>query len=108
MRPNYRFFSGDPGKSYRPTNGEEGRAFDAMWCDCCRRDAVYRKTQNGDDGCPIIPLVMAHTENEPEYPGELVYGEDGQPKCTVFSDVDLPEKEEIDPRQLILFEVKDE
>ena len=84
MRPRIRFLAGAPGELYRPTSGDEGRAFDAMWCDCCQKDAKYRITCQGEDGCPIIANTMAYEEDDPEYPKAWAYGDDGQPKCLEF------------------------
>ena len=95
MRPNFRFFEGQPGDLYRPTNGDEGLAFDTMFCDYCQKDIVWRETQRDGSGCPIIVAALCDQD-----PPEWIYGPDGQPCCTVFAEIGAPEPP--DPRQLEL------
>mgnify|MGYP001575939811 CR=1 FL=1 len=65
---------GSCGKPYRPANGTEGEYFEAAWCrDCQRKDA--------GEGCDIFFNSMLFNADEPEYPKELVYGDDGHPRC---------------------------
>ncbi len=76
-------------KSYRPGSGTAGISFDEYWCDHCARDAEYRN--GGDDtdpaiGCKIIADALAFDITNPLYPKEWIYGDDGQPKCTAFTD----------------------
>lgn len=62
---------GNVGRPYRPSNGTEGEYFEATWC----RDCKHR------EGCDIFLNAMLFSKNEPQYPKELVYGEDGHPRC---------------------------
>lgn len=59
-------------KPYRPSNGTEGMIFEDRFCDRCTRDAKYRRTQNGEDGCKILVLVGCHEVDDPKYPKEWV------------------------------------
>lgn len=54
----------------------------AQWCEHCERDSAYQK---GDgDPCPILGRSLAHDIDDPEYPSEWAYDENGQPCCTAF------------------------
>jgi hypothetical protein len=59
-------------KKYRPSNGTEGAAFMDRFCDRCKREAKYRRTDDGSDGCPIIAKTMGYDIDDPEYPSEWV------------------------------------
>ena len=59
-------------KPYRPSNGTEGMMFDDRFCDRCKRDAKYRRTGDGADGCRILLYVGAYQVHEPQYPKEWV------------------------------------
>lgn len=63
-------------KSYRPSNGSEGLYFTAEFCERC--------TKYADGGCPILLNTLLYEKNEPEYPGEWVYDDSGNPTCTAF------------------------
>lgn len=82
------------GKKYRPSNGTEGMMFMAMYCDKCVHDG------NGIDtpDCPIIPLTLFVDVNDPPYPPEWRFDDDGQPECSAFDDGKVD-----DPRQSKLF-----
>jgi hypothetical protein len=76
-------------KPYRPSNGTEGMEFDARFCDRCKRDAKYRRTQNGEDGCPIVAAAHCYELDDPKYPKEWVQNKYGDPygrtaRCTAF------------------------
>lgn len=64
------------GEKWRPSNGTEGEIFHASWCDHCKRDAHQDCSIRGDTYCYDV--------NDPKYPREWQYGDDGQPKCTAF------------------------
>lgn len=93
-----RFYAQSAGRPYRPSNGTEGEIFEAAWCDHCRRDAAFRRFYDsngavgGDqpDGCAILCSAHAFDIGDDGYPSEWVYGPDGQPRCTAFSDEDAP------------------
>ena len=72
------------GKPYRPSNGSEGEMFSDRYCDDCKRDAGFQETQDEALGCPIIAASMAFDVGDEGYPKEWIYGDDGQPTCTVF------------------------
>lgn len=80
------------GKPYRPANGTEGEYFMERFCYRCKRDAEFQRTQDGEDGCPIILASMTYDVNDPEYPKEWVTTEDyplgGAGECTAFESID--------------------
>jgi hypothetical protein len=82
-----RFFAGEPGTKYRPSNGTEGEFFMSLHCARCQRDAAYRRDEG--DSCPIVAWVMAVDVDDPKYPAEWQYGPDRQPTCTAFT-LDAP------------------
>lgn len=65
------------GKPYRPSNGLEGDLFRQAFCGNCIR-------WNEDVGCRIAHDTMDYCKDDPEYPREWIYGDDGQPKCTAY------------------------
>ena len=84
------------GKRYRPSNGDEGERFQARWCADCRRDDFDDET--GEGGCEILVRAFAFDVGDAEYPGEWQYGDDGQPVCTAFDDVNGPPRgERVEP-----------
>jgi hypothetical protein len=91
-------------KPYRPSNGTEGMMFEDRFCDRCKRDAKYRRTQDGKDGCRILALVGAYQAHEPEYPKEWVQNAHGDPygataRCTAFQFDDPNEPRPRRPRK---------
>ncbi len=66
------------GWPYQPANGTEGMIFMDSWCSGCVKDSP-------DDHCPIIAATMSLRPDDPSYPKEWTYGEDGQPKCTAHA-----------------------
>jgi len=60
------------GQKYRPSNGTEGDMFMYQYCRRCRK---Y-------DNCDLVSLSILHDVDDPEYPEEWQYGENGQPVCT--------------------------
>jgi len=68
----------NPIKKYRPSNGTEGEIFMTSFCDQCIHDNGETKL------CHIIGRTMALDIDDPGYPCEWQYGDDGQPKCTKF------------------------
>lgn len=65
---------------YRPSNGTEGDGFMSRHCYQCKHD----DGGIGERVCEIIGNTMAYDIDEPEYPTEWRYGEDGRPTCTKF------------------------
>ncbi|MDP2816301.1 MAG: hypothetical protein Q8O19_06445 [Rectinemataceae bacterium] len=72
-------------KKYRPSNGTEGDYFYENWCFRCKRDQGFRDGLS-NDGCRILADTMAYLADDPNYPKEWVYGEDGDPICTAFDE----------------------
>lgn len=60
------------GEKFRPSNGTVGEAFMDDWCGTC---AGYRN-------CTIRQKAMLYQIDEPEYPDEWIYDEDGEACCT--------------------------
>lgn len=81
-------------KKYRPSNGTEGMIFQSQFCDRCKRDAEFQKTQVG--GCGILARTLGYGIDDPEYPEEwiwnpdkclengLEFGTEFSPRCTAF------------------------
>jgi hypothetical protein len=59
-------------KKYRPSNGTEGMIFEDRFCERCKREAKFRRTEDGADGCPILMKVMAYDVDDEKYPTEWV------------------------------------
>ncbi len=71
---------------YRPSNGSEGDVFQHYFCDRCKREAKFRETQDGADGCPIVLHALVYEEDDPKYPAEWVYDNHDvtTARCTAF------------------------
>lgn len=65
-------------KLFRPSNGTGGDIFCAEFCDRCEKD------RRQDRPCKILTRTLIYSVDEPEYPQEWIYGEDGSPLCTAF------------------------
>jgi hypothetical protein len=59
-------------KPYRPSNGTEGMMFTERFCDRCKRDARYRETDDGADGCPILAASYCYEVDSEKYPKEWI------------------------------------
>jgi len=101
--------------SYRPSNGSEGCYFAELFCDQCAHEKQTHTGDDNDRACEIIMLSMCFDQNDPEYPKEWIYDNDGHPTCTKFKrhvwrdsytgdliDYELPEP--LDPAQLDIFQ----
>lgn len=88
-------------KFYRPANSDEGYWFMSQWCDVCARDALYRDTQDGEDGCDILAKTLYLKPTDPNYPTEWII-ENDEPICKAFIKEDDPlvNKEEKFMREL--------
>lgn len=71
-------------RRYRPSNGTEGEGFMGSFCDECQRDAKYRETDDGADGCPILAAALIFNVKDEQYPNEWTYDAEGNPTCTAF------------------------
>lgn len=98
----------DNTKPYRPSNGSEGDAFDALFCNRCVLDKAARA---GDyaNGCDILLRALAFGITDANYPSEWRQniGAKWDPFCTAFveeSDDDdgEPPQPDPDPSQLVL------
>ncbi len=85
---------------YRPSNGTEGEWFHSAWCCKCIRDAKTREP-DGDpcDGCDVLARTFAFGLDDPDYPNEWRYSDDGRPICTAFRWD--PEDESLDPAAVV-------
>lgn len=71
--------------AYRPSNGTEGELFMERFCYRCKHDDKYQRTQDPEDGCPIIPGTLIYEIDDPKYPTEWVQDDDGaNARCTAF------------------------
>lgn len=84
-------YRGTPGARYCPSNGTEGESFIERFCGACERDARYRETDEGRDGCPILAASLLFGRNEPGFPKEWTIDEQGEPTCTAFEPELSPE-----------------
>lgn len=64
---------------YRPANGTEGDIFRAEWCDSC----ALLKDEN-EEYCQILGSTFMFHTDDPGYPDEWEYDEDGNPCCTEY------------------------
>jgi len=73
-------------KSFRPSNGSMGMAFQAEFCDRCARDG-FRITEQPEDGCMILANTMIYDFDDKHYPKEWIENDDGtNPRCTAFKE----------------------
>ena len=68
-------------KLYRPSNGQEGSAFMAIFCERCAKD-------DGEWGCPIANRAISLNIDHGNYPTEWQYCDDGEPTCAAFEATD--------------------
>ena len=79
---------------FKQSNSDQGSCFESDYCLNCRR---YRRSKQTDDYyCRIRLYTFAYDIDDPEYPSEWIYQEDGSPTCTAFDDKRL--KRIIKPR----------
>lgn len=71
-------------KKYRPSTGSEGADFMDRFCDRCKRDEAFQRDPGNNDGCAIAARTMAHSIDEPGYPSEWTFDDDGFPYCSAF------------------------
>lgn len=99
----------------RPSNGGEGCEFQGSFCDQCAHEKYTHTGNDNDPMCPIFSRAVMYDVDDPEYPNEWTYDENGQPTCTNFKKHiwrdkftgELIEPETIypvDPDQLDLFD----
>ena len=104
------WLKGTPGNPYRPSNGDEGMAFHAEFCDQCEHDRQWRESETNP--CFIMGSSMAFDADEGGYPKEWHYDARGYPVCSAFEvEAEQPEKGKEDepapfkhdPRTMTLF-----
>jgi hypothetical protein len=59
--------------------------FMERFCFRCAKDAKFRKTEDGMDGCKIVADTFVYEPSDPRYPTEWVQDESG-PRCTAFEE----------------------
>lgn len=76
---------------YRPANGTEGADFQEAFCCHCSRDAAFRDSNYEDPslGCKILADTFVYDVDDPNYPKQWIYDNDGSPCCTAFT-TDVP------------------
>lgn len=81
-------------EKYRPSNGTEGMIFEDRFCDRCKREARYRRTGDGADGCKIATAVFIYEIDDPKYPKEWIINKGDTSgmtaRCTAFRHEDDP------------------
>jgi hypothetical protein len=100
-------------RKYRPSNGTEGMSFTDKFCDNCIHECPLIESKKK---CEILTLTHFHEIDEPEYPNEWIYDDEGKPTCTAFvkwdwdndGDPDDPDNPKApppppDPNQIDLF-----
>jgi hypothetical protein len=70
---------------FRPANGSHGEWFMEKFCYQCKHD------NPPDTMCQIIGNTMAHQIDDPEYPSEWIYDDNGHPTCTKFEPLEVKE-----------------
>lgn len=83
------------GEKFRPSNGTELALFTCSWCENCGKDLLVNGEKDVDDCkpgdlCKILTAATLHAEDDPRYPQEWQYGEDGQPMCAAYVPCDEP------------------
>lgn len=73
------------GERYCPSNGTEMECFTFQWCDKCVRD-------QGAANCGILTRAILHRFDDPEFPTEWIYDDEGEPCCTAFKSEREPPK----------------
>jgi hypothetical protein len=73
----------DGWQRYRPSNGTAGEAFMEIWCYNCVLDNL---DDDGFGGCEIIARAMALDIGHPDYPDAWIINNQGEAKCTAFTD----------------------
>ena len=90
--PRIEFASGTPGKPYKPCNGSEGEYWFGMWCEECARDKVMNgeaTQEQADQDESLLCEIIGRSFTDAPLP-EWQYGDDGQPRCTMFCPKDQP------------------
>ena len=70
-------------KPWRPSNGTDGMWFESKFCDKCGLETWDPETDKGIK-CSILDGMILYGVDKKEYPGELIYDENGKPTCTAF------------------------
>lgn len=83
---------GTPKARYRPSNGTEGMAFEESWCGSCWKASW----------CRIPGRAMLYDIDEPRYPHQWCYDDNGLPQCTAYAETRPKPRPRIDARQLSL------
>lgn len=71
-------------RPYRPSNGTEGMGFVECYCSNCIHEKFMHTNNHNDKKCDIFSRTLMHSIDEPEYPKEWIYDEEGKPTCTSY------------------------
>ncbi|MEI6153622.1 MAG: hypothetical protein WCQ90_06005 [Deltaproteobacteria bacterium] len=71
-------------RKYKPSNGEEGMAFEKDFCLQCEYDRASWEREDYENGCKVLAATFSYLVTSPSYPDEWTYDEDGKPTCTKF------------------------
>jgi len=77
------------GKPYRPSNSDEGFAFEAHFCDRCERERHYRENDTTFPACGIHTAALAFSINDTAFPKEWITDAQGD-RCTAFVEEGKP------------------
>ncbi|UYZ84313.1 hypothetical protein MTZ49_01655 [Entomomonas sp. E2T0] len=74
---------------YRPSNSYEGDWFHCEWCRKCARDSAMNEGLSIDEcddsqKCEILGDTFIYEVDDPDYPKQWQYNEQGHPICTAF------------------------
>ena len=69
--------------------------FYEKWCMECARDKHMSEGKDWDECeedeiCSIIGDTLAYSIDDPKYPKQWVYGQNGRPMCLAFEEKDKP------------------
>ena len=103
-------------EKYRPSNGTEGMIFCEHFCDQCIHEKFNHTMNDVDKKCDILSATMLYDIDDPEYPSEWTYDDQGHATCTAWQkwdwgndgDPDDPDNPKApppppDPNQLDMF-----
>lgn len=80
------------GKPFRPANGSEGDYFMEDFCFRCKHWVYDKPTETYGCKKRIHDETLFHDVDDPEYPKQWKYDDEGYPLCTAFVDENTPVK----------------
>lgn len=67
---------------YRPSNGTEGAIFMSQYCFTCKKCGMDEDSDIPP--CQILGRTFGYSIDEPEYPSEWTYNDQGDPICSAY------------------------